>query len=123
MFNFVGGYVMGARQAGKVAGRSASAGTFAAASQSFKVDDVNDRLDRLVIVVEAMWSLLEESGHTKEQLDERIAAMDAADGATDGRVQRQKLRCPTCDSVVVEGTGRCQICGAEVGEESPFAGI
>ncbi|NNC39874.1 MAG: hypothetical protein HKN95_04190 [Acidimicrobiia bacterium] len=122
MFQFVTGYVMGTRQAGKAAGLAGASASFASAETS-KIHNVNDRLDRLVIVVEAMWSLLEESGHTREQLEERILAMDAADGATDGRVQRGKLRCPGCDSVVLEGSGRCQICGREVGEENPFAGI
>lgn len=122
MFDFITGYVMGSRQAGKAAGAAASAGTFASADTS-RIHDVNDRLDRLVIVIEAMWSLLAESGYTGEQLEERILAMDSADGVADGRVYRQKLRCPNCDSVVLEGIGRCQICGTEVGEESPFAGI
>lgn len=122
MFQFVTGYVMGTRQAGKAAGLASASGTLAS-SEASKIHNVNDRLDRLVIVVEAMWSLLEESGHTREQLEERILAMDAADGAADGRVQRGKLRCPGCNSVVLEGTGRCQICGEEVGEENPFAGI
>jgi hypothetical protein len=45
-------------------------------------------------------------GHTREQLEERILAIGAADGATDGRVQRGKLRCPGCDSVVLERSGR-----------------
>ncbi|HSR45232.1 MAG TPA: hypothetical protein VLT15_08390 [Acidimicrobiia bacterium] len=122
MFDFITGYVMGSRQAGKAAGAAASAGTFASADTS-RIHDVNDRLDRLVIVTEAMWSLLAESGYTREQLEERILAMDSADGVADGRVYRQKLRCPNCDSVVLEGIGRCQICGTEVGGESPFAGI
>ncbi len=122
MFEFVTGYVMGSRQAGKVAGMAASANSFNQGPAS-KLHDVNDRLDRLVMVVEAMWSLLEESGYTKEQLDERIKAMDQVDGTEDGRALRQRLRCPSCDSVVVEGIGSCQICGTEVGEASPFAGI
>lgn len=122
MFNFVTGYVMGSRQAGKVAGMSASANAFSGAASS-KLHDVNDRLDRLVLVVEAMWSLLEESEYTKEQLDERILEMDRLDGAADGRAVRQTVRCPKCDSAVVQGMGHCQICGTEVGEVSPFAGI
>lgn len=113
---------MGARQAGKVAGMSASAEQFRLSGSS-KILDTNERLDRLVVVVEAMWSLLEESGYTKEQLDERIRQMDLRDGIDDGRVQRQRVRCPNCDSMVVAGTGHCQICGTEVGDESPFAGI
>jgi hypothetical protein len=122
MFDFITGYVMGSRQAGKVAGMAASADSFNQGATS-KVHDVNDRLDRLVLVVEAMWSLLEESGHTREQLDERIQMMDRADGTQDGRALRKKLRCPECGSMVAEGIGRCQICGKTVGEESPFAGI
>lgn len=122
MFEFVTGYVMGTRQAGKVAGMAASAESFAAGSGS-KFLDMNDRLDRLVLVVEAMWSLLEESGYTKEQLAGRIAEMDRRDGAEDGRATPTRLKCPSCGSVVMEGTGRCQICGTAVGEESPFSGI
>ena len=102
MFNFVTGYVMGSRQAGKVAGMSASANAFSGAASS-KLHDVNDRLDR--------------------QLDERILEMDRLDGAADGRAVRQTVRCPKCDSAVVQGMGHCQICGTEVGEVSPFAGI
>jgi hypothetical protein len=122
MFEFVTGYVMGSRQAGKVAGMAASADSFNRGPAS-KLHDVNDRLDRLIMVVEAVWSLLEESGYTKEQLEERIKVMDQVDGTENGRVLRQRLRCPSCDSVVVEGIGHCQICGTEVGEASPFAGI
>ncbi len=122
MFEFVTGYVMGSRQAGKVAGMAASAESFAAGSNS-KLHDVNDRLDRLVLVVEAMWSLLEESGYTKEQLAGRIAEMDRKDGVEDGRVTPARLKCPSCGSVVMEGAGRCQICGTAVGEKSPFSDI
>jgi hypothetical protein len=121
MFQFVTGYVMGSRQAGKVAGLAASAESFNAPGS--KILDTNERLDRLVVVVEAMWSILEESGYTREQLDKRIEEMDLIDGFADGRVQRARLRCPNCDSAVVEGMGHCQICGTEVGEQSPFAGI
>lgn len=121
MFQFVTGYVMGSRQGGKAAGLAASADSFNRTSSG--LHDTNDRVDRLVMVVEAMWSLLEESGYTKEQLDERIKEMDRLDGTEDGRAIRSRIRCPECDSVVMEGLGRCQICGTEVGEESPFADI
>lgn len=113
---------MASRRAGRVAGMSASAESFGRNPGS-AILDINERVDRLVMVVEAMWSLLEESGHTKEQLEERITALDQIDGTEDGRSQRRRLRCPKCDSMVVEGIGHCQICGEKVGEESPFADI
>jgi hypothetical protein len=53
MFRFVTGYVMGTRPAGKAAGLAGASVSFASAETS-KIHNVNDRLDRLVIVVEAM---------------------------------------------------------------------
>jgi len=76
--------------------------------------DVHDRVDRLVLVVEAMWSLLEDAGYSAEQLKERIEAMDAADGTVDGKRTAKVAQCRACGSKVAAGLPACQFCGTKV---------
>lgn len=80
--------------------------------------DIHDRIDRLVLVLEAMWSLLEEGGYTAEQLKERIEAIDAADGAEDGKRTARIAQCRACGSKVAAGLPACQFCGAKVQGDS-----
>ncbi len=117
---FIGGYVLGARQAGRAAGLSASAAAFnASATEQFI--ELNDRIDRLVAVVEVLWSMVQESGFTAEELQERLAALDAADGVEDGRVVKPAGECRNCGAAVSAGYDACQFCGEPTGAGDPFA--
>ena len=120
--NFITGYVLGSRMVGRRVGMVASAETFAPSS-SLDIDKVSDRVDRMAMVMEAMWSLLEEGGYTREQLTARLEELDAADGATDGRISRPPGRCPQCDSAVSAGAKICQICGWQNPDVDPLASI
>ena len=51
------------------------------------VTALDERVDRLLMVIEAMWSLLKENGYTDEQLAARIKDLDESDGSADGRRQ------------------------------------
>lgn len=108
---FIAGYVLGARNKARASGLAASADTFAAIGQAASMDRMNERVDRLVLVVQAMWSLLEENGYTAEDLQLRISALDAADGVADGTITRQPRRCPSCGAMVGAGLDHCQFCG------------
>lgn len=108
--NFITGYVIGSRMLGKSIGMAASADTFAPPLTS-DVDKLADRVQRLALVTEAMWALLEENGYTREQLIAKIDEIDGADGSIDGHVIKPPLRCPKCDSAVTAGAKLCQFCG------------
>ena len=112
MFDFLVGYVMGERTATRAASFARSAGATAGASQAGEIHDVNERVDRLILVVDAMWSLLRDSGWTDEQLAERIRQIDLADGVEDRRRTAQPTRCATCQSMVEPGRAACAICGS-----------
>ena len=93
-------------------------------SSTDAVAALDDRVDRLLIVVEALWSLLREHGHTDQELAARIKELDGADGIADGRHTQRAAVCKSCDSKVPAGMARCQICGTETGiEPGPLDGI
>ncbi len=119
---FISGYVMGRRGAGKAAGLATSAAQFGS-QDSYRVYELDDRIDRLTLVIQAMWSLLEEQGLTQEQLEARILELDGSDGRVDGLVIPDAQTCPECGAKVNPGAGKCQFCGYELGDSSPFAGI
>ncbi len=111
-FTFLTGYVLGqhgaqsARLASSVAGRSGASAN--------DVVDLNDRVDRLILVVDAMWSLLEDAGYTDEQLVERISQIDLADGTADGKRRPESTTCTNCEAKVPGGLSACQFCGTPV---------
>lgn len=76
-----------------------------------RVLSVDDRVDRLTLIVEAMWELLEESGYTEEALQAKVEEIDGRDGRTDGKVTRQPVKCRKCGSSSPAGRSACQMCG------------
>ena len=110
--SFLSGYVLGQH-----ATQSARLAILSGSGSGPSVDDlldVHERVDRLVLVIEAMWSLLEESGYTPEQLQKRIEAIDAADGTADGKRTAKVAQCRACGSKVAAGLPACQFCGTKV---------
>ena len=120
--NFIAGYVLGQRGAARAAGMASAASTFAA-SPTAKIQALDDRIDRLVLVVESMWSMLEESGYTAEQLMERIQARDGSDGQMDGKSTQSAGRCEECGAMLGRGLEICQFCGHPTGQMDPFGQV
>ena len=119
MFDFLMGYVMGERAASRAASLSRAAGG-SAGSTAGEFHDVNERVDRLILVVDAMWSLLKDSGWTDQQLQERLTQIDLVDGVEDGRRTPKPIRCTKCDSMVEAGRSSCAFCGVAVsGQAGP----
>ena len=116
MFDFMWGYVMGQKSAAQASAFARSAGSADALTSTRKLNDVDDRIDRLVLLVQAMWALLSEEGFTDEQLAAKILEMDLADGAEDGRRTPRASDCPTCGSKVAAGLKMCQFCGTALPE-------
>ncbi len=119
--DFIAGYVLGKRSLSRAAGLAASADAFAAPTSN-KLYDLNDRIDRMLLVVEAMWSLLEESGYTAEQLTERMQTLSEQghpgdDGSHAGG------RCAGCGAVFGRGSEICQFCGRPTEQVDPFGTV
>ncbi len=80
-----------------------------------EIDLLRADLDRLHLVTQAMWTLLQEkSGLTDEDLAERVRQVDLTDGKLDGRVRQQAAPCPQCGRMVSRKRPRCMYCGAEL---------
>ena len=118
--DFIAGYVLGSRQAARASGLAASAAQFSSSS-SRRTDDLTDRFERLTLVVQAMWAMLEADGHTQEELIAAIQELDLADGDEDGRRIEPPVDCTGCGAKVGRGLAACQFCGTEVAEADPFA--
>lgn len=122
--NFLAGYVLG--QHGRQSVRLASQAANRPGAATEDVYELEDRIDRLVLIMAAMWSLLEESGFTAEQLEARIRTMDEADGVADGKMTPLPSICRQCDAKVPAGIPACQFCGAEVAasaQPGPFDAV
>ena len=113
MVDFLSGYVLGERAAARAAAYSRSAGAGAGSQVVGDIHDLNDRIDRLLLVVDALWSMLKERGYTDEDLAERIRRIDTADGTADGARRPRPRPCPKCKSMVEPGRQTCAFCGAE----------
>jgi len=74
---------------------------------------LEDRLDKLLLVCMAMWSLLQERAElTEEELLEKVKEIDLRDGVPDGKITTKVAKCPKCKRVMSPRHGRCLYCGA-----------
>ena len=121
---FLSGYILG--QHGAQSARLASSALSGSGASVHDVADLNERVDRLILVIDAMWSLLEEAGYSDVQLRRRIAEIDRTDGVEDGKRTDLAATCGSCGSKVPVGRETCQFCGAPAptsDTDSPLAGI
>ena len=83
-------------------------------------DDIDDRIDRLTLMCEAMWSLIEDNtALTTDDLERRIHDLDIADGRRDLRRQRTARPCE-CGAMVPISSLNCPFCGAPAMKDTPF---
>lgn len=82
---------------------------------------VEQRVDQLLLVVQAMWTLLQEkTGLTDAELMARVTELDARDGTADGRVTRPPVKCAKCGAMVARKFNRCLFCGEPYAAGSAF---
>jgi hypothetical protein len=121
VFDFLVGYVMGERSAARAATFARGA---AAASVEGDLYDIHHRINRMLLVIDAMWALLKEQGYTDEHLIAKIRELDEADGVVDGMATPRPSRCGGCGAMVEPGRAACAFCGVAVTTPaSPTAGI
>lgn len=124
MFNFLAGYVMGERAAARAATYTRGAAASSASLGQTQLGDINDRIDRMLLVMDALWDLLKEQGCTDEQLMERIRALDEADGSFDGKRKATPTKCPKCASMISPERATCAFCGAaSPAAPDPLSGV
>ena len=125
MLPMIAGYVMGQRTKARAAGMSVVASHVVGSGNAIEAwAELDARVDRLLLVIEAMWSMLKEQGLTDEQLAARIADIDTSDGVVDGRRVLPPVTCRSCGSKVMGGLPSCQICGTGTGVvPGPLDGI
>lgn len=109
----IAGYVMGARAAARASSMGVVADAIFDKGSVAEVDAIEARIERLLLVTEALWTLLKQHGHTDEELAAIIAQLDGADA--DGKRNRVPTTCAGCGSKVAAGLAKCQICGRATG--------
>ncbi len=97
----------GAQTGGASDGGSAQNTRVRAASNQLEA-----RLDRALMTVEAMWVLMKDKLEvTDEELVEMIIEIDLSDGQIDGRARRPAQKCAACDRTVAAKFIQCMYCG------------
>ncbi len=90
------------------------------AREERELEAMRERTDRLVLVAQAMWTLMTEKlGVTDADLVKRMTDLDASDGTVDGRVTAPPVRC-SCGAMVCRKLGRCLFCGKPYGAAGTF---
>lgn len=80
----------------------------------YQVNVLQQSIEKLALVNAAMWSLLQEKAHLKdEDLANRMQQIDMMDGVADGRISPQKaMLCAKCQRTLSRTHERCMYCGA-----------
>ena len=110
MLEYFIGYGMGQKTATRAATLARSAAVADGTLHTNRIEDTNERVDKLLMIVRAVWALLEEQGYTAEQLKAKLEEIDLEDGVLDGQVRLPLAECPSCQSKVAPGLRACQLC-------------
>jgi len=118
VLEFLLGYNMGGRSATRAASLARSAAVADGTHHTNRIEDLNERIDRLSLIVRAMWAVLEDQGYTAEELISKLEAIDLEDGVLDGQAREKVGECESCQSKVAVGLVKCQFCGTDVRAEN-----
>ena len=86
-----------------------------------QVADLSVRLDRALLVCEALWTIVRDRlGVAEDELVARVNDIDLSDGKLDGKVRRTAVSCPRCKRTIARRFKKCVYCGQPVLHD-PFA--
>jgi len=84
---------------------------------------LDERIDRLTLLCEAMWNVIVDQHELSEDdLVRSLVALDESDGTQDGRKNRAPIPCE-CGAMVNPRVGNCQFCGAPAPVRSSFDAV
>ncbi|QNN24223.1 zinc ribbon domain-containing protein [Planctomycetales bacterium ZRK34] len=87
----------------------------ASASETSNVRHLQQQVDRLEMICEAMWSLLRDKvGESDEALMAKVLELDLSDGQADGKVARGPQKCPNCNRPNSRRHEFCIYCGQPI---------
>lgn len=75
---------------------------------------IDKKVDNLVLITQAIWELLEESGISEIQLENKIQEIDLRDGIADGKIGNNIETCPECGKKPKIRRANCFWCGAKL---------
>lgn len=76
------------------------------------VRELQDEVDRLSLLNQALWELLRARlGLTDADLERMAYDVDMRDGKADGKITAHAVRCPTCGRVSNSKHAKCLYCG------------
>src|SRR4051812_21947211 len=87
---------------------SANSARLRAEESTQRSDNVEERLERLSLLCEAMWELLSERCQvTRNELVSKVVEVDLRDGRQDGKMGERVLECPRCKNPVNSRRPKC----------------
>lgn len=94
----------------------------AARQASNDVIMLKQKVERLMMITEALWTILKETtDYTDDDLAEIIREIDLRDGVLDGKVaQETPDLCPNCNRVLQKNKKNCIYCGSEIESNDIF---
>jgi len=105
------------------ASAQASAAAADARRARAELEEVQQRLERLSLMTEALWTLLRRRlGLTEQELFEIAHDLDLSDGRLDGRVRRTAAPCVGCGRMVGKRHKKCIYCGTPI-HRTPFTDV
>lgn len=84
-----------------------------------ELDGLDERIDRLTLLCEAMWEVICDAGATPEHLAAKLNELDMADGRRDLKRTKLPSRC-SCGAMVPPKAKMCQFCSQPPPERSFF---
>jgi len=77
------------------------------------IEHLNEKIESLSLLTQAMWELLEREGFSRKALEQKIEEIDLRDGKLDGRLA-ESTHCPDCGHRLRKNRVNCYWCGAKV---------
>src|SRR5687767_7891027 len=90
-----------------------------------RVHELEEAVDKLVLINTAMWELLKTRvGLTEAELLKQVEAVDLRDGVADGRITRAGAQsCPKCGRGMSSKHRKCLYCGAKDLKSGAFTSV
>ena len=96
-----------------------------ASDLQLRLRELEESLDKLVLINTAMWEILKNRiGLTEAELLKQIETVDLRDGVADGRITRQAAaNCPQCGRTFSTRHRKCLYCGARDTKSGAFTSV